>query len=390
VLLAAVAVVGVRAMAQSPTQPPAPLYDEARVPTYTLPDPLLTGSGERVRDKDTWIRRRRSEILDLYRSEVFGRAPAAPADLRFRTDFTEARALDGRARLKQIAFEPAGRGPTVRLRLHQPAAATKPVPVFLALSFTPNDTVAAAPQWQLDRIIANGYGLATIHYEEIEPDRPDAIAKGIRPLFFRPGQTAPAPDEWGALAAWGWTLSRAMDYLLTDAEVDGRRVALMGHSRLGKAALWAAALDERFSLVISNESGEGGAAISRRLFGERTKDLNTRFPHWFAANFKKYDDREHDMPFDAHMLLALIAPRPLYVASAEEDRWADPRGEFLAAVEVGPVYELFGKTGIGTTEMPPVHQPVGGTVRYHVRAGKHDVTQYDWEQYLRFASEHWR
>ena len=163
----------------------------------------------------------------------------------------------------------------------------------------------------------------------------------------------------------------------------------MGHSRLGKTALWAAADDPRFSFAISNESGEGGAAISRRDYGERTKDLNTRFPHWFCRNFTKYNDREDEMPFDSHFLLALGAPRGLYVASAEEDRWSDPRGEFLGAVNAGPAWELFGKKGIGTDAFPPVHQPVGNTVKYHIRAGKHDVTAYDWEQYLKFADTQW-
>ena len=180
-----------------------------------------------------------------------------------------------------------------------------------------------------------------------------------------------------------------MDYLEKDKEVDAKHVALFGHSRLGKTALWAGAQDTRFSIVISNESGEGGAAISRRDYGERTKDLNTRFPHWFDGNFKKYSEREDEMPFDSHLLLSLIAPRGLYVASAEEDRWSDPRGEFLGAANASPVWELFGKKGIGTMEMPGLHQPVGDHVRYHIRAGKHDVTAYDWEQYLKFAAAEW-
>jgi hypothetical protein len=297
----------------------------------------------------------------------------------------------------------------------------KPVPLFLALSFAGNETVSADPgiilgdrwvrdvgtnemvkqrapeasrgssaqQWQLDQILGHGYGLATIFYGDIEPDFVGGLKYGIRSVFRQPGQTEPASDDWGAIAAWSWGLSRAMDFIVTDHDIDATRVAVMGHSRLGKAALWAGAQDTRFSIVISNESGEGGAAISRRLYGERTKDLNTRFPHWFDGNFKKYSEHEDQMPFDSHMLLALIAPRALYVASAEGDRWSDPRGEFLGAVNAGPVYELLGEKAISTDAMPGLHQPVGHTVMYHLRAGKHDVTAYDWEQFLKFADVRW-
>jgi hypothetical protein len=181
-----------------------------------------------------------------------------------------------------------------------------------------------------------------------------------------------------------------MDYLEKDKAVDAKRVGIFGHSRLGKTAIWAGAQDPRFSFVISNESGEGGAAISRRLYGERTLNLNTSFPYWFDGNFKKYNGAEEQMPFDSHFLLALIAPRGLYVASAEEDRWSDPKGEFLGAANASPVWGLFGKKGIGTMEMPGLHTPVGDTVRYHIRAGKHEVTAYDWEQYLKFAASVWK
>ena len=398
-------------------QPADVLYDEAKVPKFTLPDVLALRSGERMRDAKSWSSRRRPEILALYETEVFGRSPAKPANVNYQVKGVEKGALGGKAdrKIVTVYFDGTRVGPKMDLLIYLPAGAKKPVPVFLGLSFAGVHTVAndpgvplaprwvrgvkeaspgssrgsAAPQWQVEKILAAGYGLATVDYNDIEPDFVGGMEHGIRPLFWKPGQIEPAADEWGAIAAWAWAASRAMDYLEKDPEVDGGRVALFGHSRLGKTALWAGALDTRFSMVIANESGEGGAAISRRNYGERTQDLNTRFPHWFDGKFKKYSAREDEMPFDSHMLLSLIAPRGLYVASAEEDRWSDPRGEFLGAANASPVWTLFARKGIGTMEMPGLHQPVGDHVRYHIRAGKHDVTAYDWEQYLKFAAAEW-
>ena len=398
-------------------QPANTLYDEAKVPKVTLPDVFVLHGGARVRDAKSWSNRRRPEILALYETEVFGKAPAKPAKLGYEVKAVEKGALGGRADRKIVTlfFGDARGGPKMELLIYLPAGAARPVPLFLGLSFAAIHTVAndagvplgprwvrgvkepspessrgsAGERWQVEKILAAGYGLATVDYNEIEPDFVGGMKYGIRPLFFKPGQSEPAADEWGAIAAWAWAASRAMDYLEKDAGVDATRVAIFGHSRLGKTALWAGARDPRFSIVIANESGEGGAAISRRDFGERTKDLNTTFPHWFDGNFKKYSGREEEMPFDSHMLLSLTAPRGLYIASAEEDRWSDPRGEFLGAAHASPVWQLFAKKGIGTMEMPGLHQPVGEHVRYHIRAGKHEVTAYDWEQYLKFAAAEW-
>ena len=404
-------------------QRPGVNQDEAKVPAYTLPDPLVSAGGERVGDKATWEKRRRPEILALFEKHMYGRSPGRPERMSFEPASIDRQALGGTAIRKQVTILFSGdkSGPKMDLLLYLPAKAKGRVPVFLGLNFTGNWAVHADPgiklgetwvrdknaangmaktqakeemrgtaagRWQVEKILAGGYGLATACYNDIDPDFDDGFQNGVHPLFYKPGQTRPADDEWGSIGAWAWGLSRALDYLETDKDVDAKRVAVMGHSRLGKTTLWAGARDTRFAMVISNCSGEGGAAISRRMFGETVKNLNTSFPHWFCANYRQFNDRVDELPMDQHMLIALIAPRPVYVASAAEDLWADPKGEFLSAFHAGPVYRLFGKKGIESDQMPGIHQPVGEAVRYHVRAGKHDVTAYDWEQYIAFADKH--
>ena len=351
---------------------------------------------------------------------MFGRAPARPANVTFKVVSVDKAALGSKAIRKLVSITVQGK--TLNLLVYVPASVRGRVPVFVGLGFGPNHTVSADPgvplagtwvqdkeshaidlrpgqesargsaasRWQLETVLDRGYGLATVYYGDIEPDIAGAIGRGVRATYLKPGQDAPADDGWGAIAAWAWGLSRVADYLETDPDVDAKRLAVIGHSRLGKTALWAGATDTRFSMVISNDSGEGGAAISRRRFGETVADLNRSFPHWFCGNYKRYSGREDDMPFDSHMLLALVAPRPLYVASASDDLWADPKGEFLGALAAGEVYELLGKAGLGTKQMPPPDRTVGDVVRYHVRTGKHDITAYDWQQYLDFADRHLR
>jgi hypothetical protein len=405
-------------------QPADANYDESRAGTFTLPDPLVSSSGERVKTIADWEKRRRPEILKLFETNVYGRLPGKPPGMIFELTSTDRKALGGTAVRKQVTVLFSGKtaGPRMDLLLYLPAGAKGPVPVFLGLNFGGNHTVhndpavpvtkswvrnnprlgiadnkatsknraADASSWVVEQILARGYGVATAYYGDIDPDYDDGFANGVHPLFYKPGQSRPAPDEWGSIGAWAWGLSRALDYLETDKDVDAGRVTVFGHSRLGKAALWAGAVDGRFAMVISNNSGEGGAALARRDYGETVKRINTSFPHWFAANFKQFNDDVAALPVDQHMLLALIAPRPLYVASAEEDRWADPRGEFLSAYYAGPVYSLYGKAPLPSDGMPAIHQPIMRTVGYHIRAGKHDVTEYDWQRYMDFADKHLR
>jgi len=369
----------------APSQaPPGANEDESKVPPYILPDPLVLADGRKVTDAHTWIEQRRPELLRLFETHVYGRTPAGGPKPRFQVMKTDRAALGGRATRKDVAitFGDGAAARRMELLVYLPNTPRAPAPVFLGLNFQRNDAV----KWPVETIVDRGYGVASAFYGDLFPDRADGAAESVLALF--PAERG--PDTWNALGVWAWAVSRALDYLETDRAVDAKRVALLGHSRLGKAALWAGARDPRFAMVISNESGCGGAALSKRIYGETVAAITKQFPHWFCANFTRYAGREAELPVDQHELLALIAPRPLYVASAVEDRWADPKGEFLAALGADPVYRLLGTDGLPAREMPALDQPVQGQIAYHVRSGGHDLTDYDWRQYLAFADRHLR
>jgi len=386
--------------------------------SYQLPPLLMTRSGKAIHTAADWEKWRRPEILAMFGQYVYGKTPAKKIPLHFVTISINPAVLNGAATRKQVrVYFSKDEKYYMDILLYLPNI-NKPAPVFLRLNFGGNQAIHAdtgiliskrwfrygegaaytdhyateasrgtqSADWPVEEIIKRGYGLATIYYGDLQPDSSNSVNAGIAPLFYKNGQTKPAPGEWGAIGVWAWGLSRAMDYLETDPAVDAKKVAVIGHSRLGKTALWAGAQDKRFAFVISNDSGEGGAAITRRKYGETITKINKAFPHWFCDNYKAYNDREDELPVDFHELIALIAPRPVYVASASEDQWADPTGEYLSAWHAGEVYKLYGLTGLPGPVPPPVSRPVGnGSIGYHLREGGHAMRLYDWQQYLDFA-----
>ena len=394
-------------------------YDESKVPEFKLPDPLKMFNGKKIRNSKKWESKRRPELLSFFTENMYGEVPGkleiASVDILEESN----NALNGKAVRKQVdlIFKNHGKTLDFTILIYLPKTDER-VPLFVGYDFYGNHTItndveviiseAWAPnnpsfgiinnqlteqsrgvrtnRWCVDKIIDAGFGLAVIYYGEVDPDKDDS-SDGVHPLFYIDDQQQPAANEWGSIAAWSWGLSRAMDYFERDEAIDESKVVVFGHSRLGKTALWAAASDERFAGVISNESGCGGAALSKRRFGETVWRINNSFPHWFCKNFRNYSKNEEALPVDQHELIALIAPRPVYIASAEDDQWSDPKGEFLSALYATPVFELYGKKGIEQTEMPEVNQPIQNIVAYHIRTGEHDVTEFDWEQYIKWATK---
>jgi hypothetical protein len=381
------------AVANAARQQPGFNYDESRVGDYTLPDPLA-GRASKVATPVAW-RARRAEILELFRANVYGRSPGRPEHLDFTVIEEHRAAMDGAATLRRVAItsRQGSRSHRFELSLFLPNGRRGPAPVFLLINNrAPSNTDVTRKEksgfWPAEQVIARGYGIAAFHYAELAPDNAETYRDGVIRFFDEGGKEA---YTWRALAAWAWGASRAMDYFETDPAIDKAHVAVLGHSRGGKAALWAGAEDERFAMVVSNESGEGGAALSRRNFGETIERINTTFPYWFTPAYTRFNGRPSALPLDQHMLLSLIAPRALYVASADEDLWSDPRGEFLSLAASSPVFGLWGDPPIAPGDMPPLDTPlVRGRRAYHVRTGGHNLTPYDWDRFADFADRRWK
>ena len=391
-------------------------YDESKVPQYVLPDVLTLSNGKKIETKEQWEKQRRPEIMEMFSAQMYGRTPKEKINVKHEKLTENPNDMGGRATSKQVKFifSKGNKKVEAILLLYIPNKPAGKVPVIMGYNFNGNHSTTADPtvhypssfdflkesgridlerggqasRWSYDRLIDRGYAVATMCYHDIFPDREGFKDRSIVALFSNFNPALQAPDEWQAIGAWAWGLSRIADYIETEKRIDKNKIAVMGHSRQGKATLWAGAQDGRFKVVISNNSGSGGAALSKREFGERVKNVSTIKPFWFCPAFNKYHDNEVNLPFDQHELIALIAPRKVYVASAEEDLWADPKGEFLATFHAGPVFKLYGLSVIDSDRMPAMHLPIVKDVGYHIRAGKHDVTEYDWERFMDFADKH--
>ncbi|HEX5446685.1 MAG TPA: acetylxylan esterase, partial [Pirellulales bacterium] len=386
-----------------------------------LPDPLRMFDGRQVETTEQWRDERRPELKALFEFYMYGAAPPAPRGVQSRIERTDEAYFGGKATKKEvtISFGPKG-APEIHLLLIVPNGRKRPAPAFVGLNFhgnhtlvddptvalpavwMPNGTPGAADHratdagrgkeigvWNLEGSIDRGYAVATFYCGDVDPDKPD-FSDGVHPHYLPAGQTKPGPHSWGTIAAWAWGISRAVDYLVTDEAIDARRIAVVGHSRLGKTALLAAAMDERVALAIPLQAGCGGTAPSRSTVGESVRQINDHFPHWFCDTFKEFNEQVDRLPFDQHSLVALVAPRPVLFANAVEDQWANPAGQFAVLRAAEPVYRLLGVGGLGVERMPEPGRLVGDRLGYFIRPGKHSMTRQDWEVFWDFADQHFQ
>lgn len=391
------------------------LPNAADLPPQPLPDPLLTFSGRRISTVAEWNRNRRPELKALFAHYMYGAMPPAPKP-DFKVERVDKNFFNGKATEKLVTVSLGGNGaPAIHLLLVVPNHRTQAAPVFVGPSFSgifslvddpliplpagwmfPNGSVvnnraveagrgSQKNVWAIEQSIDRGYAVAVFYYGDVEPDRPDA-PDGIRAWYKK--QNPEAKYDWGAVAAWAWGVQRVVDYLVTDRDLDSKKISVVGHSRNGKAAIVAGATDERIALVIPLQAGCGGTSPSRGKIGESVQRINSSFPHWFNAEFKKFNEQPERLPFDQHCLVALCAPRPILLSNATEDTWANPAGQFEMLQAAEPVYRLFGPEALVATSMPAEGKLIDSRLGYYIRPGKHSMTAGDWKIFLDFADKH--
>jgi (4-O-methyl)-D-glucuronate---lignin esterase len=405
--------------------PARPLMAQSRFPEPDqlpshpeLPDPLVMFNGERVTSKQQWIDKRRPELKALFQHYMYGYLPQ-PAKITAKVEHEDAKAFDGKATLREVAISVGPPDtPPIHLLLVIPNKRKGPAPVFVGINFCGNHAIVndraihlpttwiypgpgvkdhrateagrgkQIDVWALEQSIDRGYAVATFYNGDIDPDQQGDRA-GIQP-YLRKRAGKHGPHDWGTIAAWAWGVHRVVDYVSDRKDLDKNRIAVVGHSRLGKTALLAAALDERIALAIPHQAGCGGTSPDRNdnPKAESVRRINTSFPHWFNDTFKQFNDRTDKLPFDQHCLIALMTPRPVLLSNAVEDQWANPSGQFRMLQAADPVYRFLGVAGLEAKQMPPLGKLVDSPLGYYIREGKHSMTKEDWKIFLDFADKH--
>lgn len=370
-------------------------YDESKVPDYKLPKILETSDGDPVTTVNQWRYQRRPEIVNTFSEHVYGQMPKDFDSIEFNVVSENNSALNGAATAKEIDITITRKENSlpIRLNLLIPNDAEKPVPVTVLMNHRGLENMDITREskedfWPAEIILERGYAAAVFSVEDVADDDPETYTEDILETLY-PEQIG-KDDGMMALSAWGWGAMRVMDYLETDNDIDQQKSMLVGHSRGGKSALWTGANDERWGIIVANESGAVGAALSKRKFGETIEIINNGFPYWFTPNFEAFNQNESEMSFDQHMLLATIAPRGVYITAAEEDEWADPKGMYESLLHASEVYEkIYGISVPLNERMPAINNPTDNPyAAYHIRDGEHDLKLYDWVQFLNFADRH--
>lgn len=372
------------------TDLPAPIYSESAVPEYTLPSLLTTTDGDSVTTPNDWWNQRRPQLLRRFRAHVYGQLPPTPPTVRVEHHSSDPSALDSTALRRHVTlhFTDRSEGPALDLLVFVPTEAEGPVPIFAGLNARGNHAVLPSDDWPVRTIIDRGYGLVVAHYGDLFPDRPEGFNESVYQIHAAEHDTTGGTGS--ALSAWAWGFHRMVDYAAQTDAIDADRVIAVGHSRLGKAALWAGATDRRLAAVVDNASGCGGSALFRRRYGERIVHIDTRFPHWFRDRFSQYRENESALPVDQHQLLALMAPRPVLVSAKTQDRWADPKGMFVSIKHASPAWTVLGHQGLATRTLPMPDAPVLSRAGYHLRSGEHTLNLVDWGVFLDHADRHVR